>query len=274
MLESSLFDVDLVIMKYKKPKFFSGLPLNVLKDDSLRTIGDEILNKSESALTTSDFSIIFSKLKFAASYEDACYFLDLCFEHLKKTKNRLSNYPKDFLRWFPGNQARLIEDELWDICCKEIHDGLKKILSEFELFEWTEAECAEVDLDYNYSIGPYDGRTLVAIIENLSCYDCFANIIDKTLNYLELDQSIASIQWYVSISSLSRSWVKKYEFEQMIELQFKHRKTALVREENFKLKEKIFHRLHRFEYLAPKMKLAREEVARNNFHKYNGTVSL
>lgn len=222
---------------------------------------DEILSKPAIDLVVDDYSVIFARHLPAADYQEGLYYLPYCLDYISSGREvRSSRYPDSLLWWIHNYREELKADGHWDSVLQGIKAAGLALLTDFELFDLTEEECAEIGRDYGYSIGPYNQHTVHDFVDDLTIWPEYAGIVDKLLAGVRNFESISSARWYVELAFHSRTWCLLFDPHTDLD--------------DFENKERIFHDLHAFRYLQKAQEIAGAKTYEEGRAKYNRLVLI
>jgi hypothetical protein len=221
----------------------------------------EIVKKNSTDLNYNDFKAIFYRILPAASYEEGLYYLIPCIDYIRSTKSiHVSHYPDSLLSWVNDHKDNLENDGLLDSTIGEILHLFKSLLSDFELYELTELQCNEIGRDFDYSISPYNNKTIHCLIDDITRFPLFSKLLENIIDYLISDNSLSTIRWYTDIAHHTRYWTVIYNSDDP--------------HDSYTQKEYLFKRLHEFKHFCEKSRVSSEATSREKKYKYNKLLSF
>lgn len=112
-----------------------------------------ILLKDEDDLVADDYHVIFARHLPAADYKEGMHYIPYCLDYLSEGREiHASRYPDSLLWWIHNYMSEMKADGQWAAVIQHLERTCIALVSDFELFDLSEEECAQMGRDHGYSI--------------------------------------------------------------------------------------------------------------------------
>lgn len=192
---------------YPKPKKFSDPFYDWMGCEEQL---DNILAKDKVELCLSDYNAIFAQNLPAASYEEGAYYLDSCFDLMKRKGDPVNSDICESLFWFIDfHRDALRQDSLLEPCLDEIVALFQSYTSTFELMRLTNSELTLYRINPDYREKPRYSRLVGRLLKCLVEYEIYSGILSGLLVWLNEDVIDKSC-WWVELAYHVRWWYVIY----------------------------------------------------------------
>jgi hypothetical protein len=171
---------------------------------------DNILSTEKGDLGLSDYDTIFYLITPAANYEEGAYYIDGCFDFMRRKLSRIeSNICEGLFYFINYHRERLKEDGLLSQCLEEIINLFQCYTASFELMRLTDGELEQYGTDPTYRELARYYLSIWSLIDYLIGYELYSSVLDSSLTWLDQDDVHKSC-WWIEIADHVRVWYVIY----------------------------------------------------------------
>ena len=198
-----------MLIKYSRPEKLSDPFQDWMGCEKTLT---GVLAKDKTSLDRSDYDVIFAHGLPAANYEEGAYFLDSCFDFMRRKQSSVESHLCEGLFDFINyHRERLEEDGLLSQCLGEIIRLFQSYTSSFEVIHLTDAELEHYKIETCYREWPKYSRVVEELVEYLVEYELFSSVLDDSMTWLN-QEDVHKSGWWIAIADyVMMNWYVIYE---------------------------------------------------------------
>ena len=186
-----------MLITYPKPEKFSDPFQDWMGCEKTLT---DVLAKDKTSLGENDYNVIFARTLPAANYEEGVYYLDSCFDFMRRKQSSVeSHICEGFFDFINYHRERLEKDGLLNPCLEELVRLFQSYTSSFEVIHLTDEELEQHQIIPSYRDWPKYSRVVEDLVEYLIEYEFFAPVLDDLMAWLNQNDTHRS-QWWIAIA--------------------------------------------------------------------------
>ena len=196
-----------MLTPYPKPKKFSDPFQDWMGCEETL---DSILARDKAQLGLRDYSVIFAQILPAASYEEGAYYLDGCFDLMRRKTDPVVSDVCRSLFWFVDfHRDALRRDGLLEPCLEETVALSRDYLSSFELMRLSDPELMHYRIDPDFREMPRYSRFVGSLLDSLVEYELYSRVLSDLMVWLNEDVVHKSC-WWIEMAYHARWWYVIY----------------------------------------------------------------
>ena len=175
----------------------------------------DILAKDKTSLDENDYNVIFAKILPAANYEEGAYYLDSCFDFMRRKQSDVeSHICEGVFHFINCHSERLEEDRLLHPCLEEIVSLFQSYAVSFDLIRLTDTQLKQYGMRASFQELPKYSRVVTDLVDYLVEYELFSAVLNDLVSWLNQDDVHKSC-WWIDLAYHVRWWYVTYDAADM-----------------------------------------------------------